>query len=46
MEATEDAPAKTTHSGSSAEVVDVEIVRITKEKEFVSGAFDECWGCT
>jgi hypothetical protein len=31
-EVTQDAPTKTVHEGSSKEAVDVEIVRITKEK--------------
>jgi hypothetical protein len=39
-EVTEDAPTETVHGGSSAEAVDVEIVRIMKEKQSISGAFD------
>jgi hypothetical protein len=40
-EATEDAATETVHGGSSAEAVDVEIVRIVKEKESVSDALDD-----
>jgi hypothetical protein len=40
-EVTQDAPTKTVHEGSSEEAVDVEIARIMKEKQSVSGALDD-----
>jgi shikimate kinase len=40
-EVTKDEPTETIHDGSSAEAVNVEIARITKEKLSVSGAFDD-----
>jgi hypothetical protein len=36
-----DAATETVHGSSSTEVIDVEIVRIAKEKDYVSGAFDD-----
>jgi hypothetical protein len=37
----EDAPTETVHCDSSAKAVDIELVRITKEKQSGSGAFDD-----
>jgi hypothetical protein len=40
-EVTGDSPTKTVHHGSSEEAVDVDIMRIMKEKQPVSGASDD-----
>jgi hypothetical protein len=36
-----DAATETVHGSSSTEVIDVQIVRIVKEKDYVSGDFDD-----
>jgi hypothetical protein len=42
--ATEDAPVETTLGANPEEVVDAEITRIIKEKQSVSGNFDDTSG--